>query len=301
MTIRCPRCERGNADVARSCLYCGAVLLPSRQAPAGRRTNPVHVFWVPSSRPRGDVPRLQRLLDLGGYEAGLLARSGVPRRLRSFGDAARAAQLEKRARDLGLQVFCLDEHTLETVPPVEAVTAVAAGPRGIRLRSAGGERPLGGPWRLAVTGRVPLLRRRVATRISMLPSEGGAGPGLPRVVRQSRTVSDHPGVLDLYPADADLALRVRERDVDYAALQRSPGPASALLHFRALLDGLGGTLVDDRFGRFDDLDPAHPGRSEVRPGVTVLDGIDRFSRYSRLLWHARVRFGWPAATKEETT
>jgi hypothetical protein len=259
------------------------------------------VFWVPSCRPHEDVPRLERLLGLGAYEVRLLARSGVPRRLRSFGDATRAGEVEARARELGLQILCLDEHTLETVPPVQAVLAVAADGRGIRLRSEGGERPLGGPWRLAVTGRVPVLRRRVASRISMLPSEGGATPGLPRVVRQSRTVSDHPGVLDLYPEDADLALRVREPDVDYKALQRSPGPASALLHFRTLLDGLGDTLVDDRFGRFDDLDPAHPGRSDVRPGVTVLDGIDRFSRYSRLLWHARVRFGWPAATKEETT
>jgi hypothetical protein len=274
-------------------------MTPRREPPRGRRTNPLHVVWVASADPERDAARLGALLRVDAYEAGVIVRGRGPRVLRTLGDAAEADEIHERARRMGLRTFLIDEIALATRPPVEAVEAVRRDSGAPVLLSASGPLRLApGAVDLLVAARVPVRRQRVTRRITMLPTEAGATPGLPRVVKRSQTVQDHPGVLDVYPAGREVCLRAREEALDFSGF-RQEGGASALIHFARLIEEARAAApdapFDDRFARFDDGDAAHPGRTDVRPGVAVLDGVARFERYSRILWRARRDLGWPAS------
>ena len=69
------------------------------------------------------------------------------------------------------------------------------------------------------------------------------------------------------------------------------GKRGSLLRFLRLVEVVRGLLpgasFDDRFALFDDLDMDRAQRVGAGTGVTVLDGITRFARYSRLLWMER--------------
>ena len=146
-----------------------------------------------------------------------------------------------------------------------------------------------GSTELLVLGQVEVLRRRTSSRITMLSGDAGVGIGLPRRVKRQRTTSDHLGALDVYPTGRASCLRVREQSTDYSRLGGGQ-PASALLHFRRLVERIRRAApeaaFDDRFALFDDGDPARASQVAAGPGVTVLDGVSRFARYSRLLWMA---------------
>ena len=120
--------------------------------------------------------------------------------------------------------------------------------------------------------------------------EPGTTPGIPNVVKESRTTQDHRGVLDLYPAGDQRALRVREESTLLFG-DGLPAQPSSLLRFLHLVEVVRGLLpsamFDDRFALFDDLDMDRAQHVGVGGGVTVLDGVTRFARYSRLVWMAR--------------
>jgi hypothetical protein len=294
VAVDCGRCGRRNNDDAIACLYCGLALEPREPAPEGRRSNPHHLVWVPGE-PAGAAAALQTLLDVDAFRARLLAQSAVPRILRTLGDASSARELQGRAQETGLRTFLVDEHTLETYPRVQPVA-------GVRLEGA--KVVLHGPWgvfevphqpvELLVTSRVLVRRMRNSARISMLAAEPGTTPGIPKMVRETSKTQDHRGVLDLYPADQECALRVREETTRLSG-DEMPEQPSSLLRFLHLVQAVRRLApqagFDDRFALFDDLDMDRAHRVGAGKGVTVLDGITRFERYSRLQWLARQRPG----------
>lgn len=234
---------------------------------------------------------MQEVLQVDAFRARLLAQSAVPRILRTLGDASGARELHRRAVAHGLRTFLVDEHTLETHPEVEPVEEVRVNGGKVILEASSGCFEI--PPRsveLLVTSRVLVRRVRKSSRISMLSTEPGTSPGMPRVVKESRTTQDHRAVLDLYPAGDERALRVREESTLLFG-EGLPAQPSSLLRFLRLVEVVRGLLpgasFDDRFALFDDLDMDRAERVSVGSGVTVLDGITRFARYSRLLWMAR--------------
>jgi len=292
MAVICGQCQRRNNDDARECLYCGFALEPREPAPAGRRSNPHHLVWVPGDRDNTDAAAtLQEVLEVDAFRARLLAQSAVPRILRTLGDASSARELLRRASGRGLRTFLVDEHTLETHPEVELVEEVQVSGGKVVLEASSGSFEI--PPRsveLLVTSRVLVRRVRRSSRISMLSAEPGTSPGMPRVVKESRTTQDQHGVLDLYPAGDQRALRVREESTLLFG-EGLPAQPSSLLRFLRLVEVvrrlLPGAAFDDRFALFDDLDMDRAQRVGIGSGVTVLDGITRFARYSRLLWMSR--------------
>jgi hypothetical protein len=215
----------------------------------------------------------------------------VPRILSTLGDATGARELQRHARDSGLRTFLVDEHTLETHPPVQAVEECHVSPSAVVLRGAWGSFGLPpGRVRLLVTSQVEQRRIRSSRRISMMAAEPGSTPGLPRVVRETRTTQEHRRVLDLYPAGEERALRLREESTRLHG-EGIPEQPSSLLRFLHVVQALQRVApdapFDDRFALFDDLDTDRVQRTDARSGVTVLDGISRFQRYSRLLWMAQ--------------
>lgn len=291
MAQACGGCGRPNVDAATACLYCGAALRPRAVLPPGRRANPCWAIYLPSADPVEDAARLAALLSIAPYEARLIVRAGIPRPVRQLGDAAEAEALARRAADLGVRMIAVDEHTLETEPPVEAIDRARLEGGDVVLRAGGKDLRLPeGGLDLIVTARVAVRRERRSSRISMLAPDAGATPGLPRVVRTLRTSTDHLGVLDLYPVGAARCLRAREETTDFAGMADGTAP-SALLRFRALVERVRaaapGASFDDRFDRFDDLDPLRARRTAAAAGTTILDGVARFERYSRILWHAQ--------------
>jgi hypothetical protein len=292
MAVGCGQCGRRNNDDAFSCLYCGFALEPREHAPQGRRSNPFHLVWVPDPAGQPEPAlALQRVLDVDPFRARLLAQSAVPRLLSTLGDATSARELHRRARNNHLRTLLVDEHTLETHPPVDSVEECRVEADRIVLEGAWGafEVPRQ-KVQLLVTSQVEQRRVRNSVRISMLAAEPGTTPGIPKVVKESRTTQDHRRVLDLYPAGEERALRVREESTQLSG-QAMPEQPSSLLRFLHLVRTLqrlaGEASFDDRFALFDDLDTHRAERSDARTGVTVLDGITRFERYSRLLWMAQ--------------
>ncbi len=292
MAVDCGQCRQRNNDDARQCLYCGFALVPREPAPDGRRSNPHHLVWVPGDGNTAQASAaIQEVLELDGYRARLLAQSAVPRILRTLGDASSARELHRRACSRGLHAFLVDEHTLETHPEVESVEEVRVSGGKVVLEASSGSFEI--PPRsveLLVTSRVPVRRVHRSSRISMLSSGPGTSPGLPRVVKESRTTQDERGVLDVYPAGGHRALRIREESTLLFG-EGLPSQPSSLLRFLRLVEVLRhllpGAFFDDRFALFDDLDMDRAQRIGLGSGVTILDGITRFARYSRLLWMAR--------------
>lgn len=292
VAVDCGQCQRRNNDDAIQCLYCGFALEPRERAPKGRRNNPYHLVWVPGDGENaGAAAAMQEVLQVDAFRARLLAQSAVPRILRTLGDASGARELHRRAVAHGLRTFLVDEHTLETHPEVEPVEEVRVNGGKVILEASSGCFEI--PPRsveLLVTSRVLVRRVRKSSRISMLSTEPGTSPGMPRVVKESRTTQDHRAVLDLYPAGDERALRVREESTLLFG-EGLPAQPSSLLRFLRLVEVVRGLLpgasFDDRFALFDDLDMDRAERVSVGSGVTVLDGITRFARYSRLLWMAR--------------
>jgi hypothetical protein len=292
VAMDCGQCQRRNNDDAIHCLYCGFALEPREPAPDGRRNNPHHLVWIPGEhKDENTGAALQEILEVDAFRARLLAQSAVPRILRTMGDASGARELHQRAHGRGLCTFLVDEHTLETHPEVEPVEEVRVDGGKVVLEASSGSFEV--PPRsveLLVTSRVMVRRVRNSSRISMFSSEPGATPGIPQVVKESRTTQDHRGVLDLYPAGDQRALRVREESTLLFG-DGLPAQPSSLLRFLHLVEVMRGLLpsaaYDDRFALFDDLDMDQAQRVGAGTGVTVLDGITRFARYSRLLWMAR--------------
>jgi hypothetical protein len=290
--VDCGQCQRPNNDDAIHCLYCGFALEPREPAPEGRRSNPYHLIWIPDDRKDTDrAAALQEILEVDPFRARLLVQSTVPRILRTLGDASGARELQRRAQVGGLRTFLVDEHTLETHPEVEPVDEVQVNGGQVVLQASSGSFEI--PPRsleLLVTSRVLVRRVRNSSRISMLSGEPGTTPGIPNVVKESRTTQDHRGVLDLYPAGDQRALRVREESTLLFG-DGLPAQPSSLLRFLHLVEVVRGLLpsamFDDRFALFDDLDMDRAQRVGVGGGVTVLDGVTRFARYSRLVWMAR--------------
>ncbi len=290
MANECAQCQRMNNDDATGCLYCGHGLTPREPAPAGRRTNPYHLAWLSSGNEDADAASLAELLKIDSFRARLLARSAVPRILRTHGDATTARQLHASAVQLGLRTFLVDEHTLETYPPIESVQEARLERDELRLTTSA-EDFLVPPdaLTLIVTSRIAIHRVRTSARISMLPSGTGSGAGLPRMVKETQRSGSHIAVLDLYLRGQEAGLRLRENSTAFVGADLPEQP-SALLKFLCISDFLrrkaGRAVLDDAFSLFDDLDTTHIEPIELRPGVTVFDGATRFDRYSRLRWLA---------------
>ena len=260
-------------------------------APDGRATNPVHLVLLPAREGETDTRRIEALLAIEPYEAGLLLRARVPRIVRSLGDASAAEEMQERARLMGLRTFLVDDHSLDTHPPSLLVERAATEGEALVLAGEFGSfRAATGAAELVVAARVPVVRRRTSSRISMLASVPGSTPGMPRLVKEVRETTDHFGVLDLYPAGGDRCLRVREESTDFRGLGTG-SPASALLRFRRLLDLIRTACADAPFDQGfarSGAEAADSGRFAPEGAVVkIVDGVSRFGRYSRLHWWAR--------------
>jgi hypothetical protein len=251
----------------------------------------VHLVWSPSDEAGRDVAGLVSLLGIDGYGARLLVRAGLPRVLRSLTDPHRARELWMQARELELQVLLVDEGTLQARPRIEEVLEVQMDGGTVLLQGAWGAfRCTEDAVLLLVTSRVEVRRVRTSSRISMMAADSGATPGLPRMVRETTSTEDQRSVLDIFPTGSDRGFRVREESVSYTGTGLPEAPSS-LLRFVHLLRTLRtvapGATLDERFALFDGGEDGTSTGVQVRPGVTVLDGITRFDRYSRLLWLSR--------------
>ena len=75
MAMPCGRCGRPNTDSARACLYCGDALEPREATPAGRRSNPHHLVWIPSPEAGSDAEDAAHALAIDAMrEYGVLRR-----------------------------------------------------------------------------------------------------------------------------------------------------------------------------------------------------------------------------------
>jgi hypothetical protein len=235
--------------------------------------------------------RIEALLGCDSFRARLLARSAVPRILRTLGDAGEGREIQREAKELGLRTFLVDDHALETDPVIEPVDAARTGPDGVVLQAGEVEILIGeGSLELAVASWVEQKRVRTSSRITMMSSEPGATPGVPRVVRESRSTGDHRGVLDLYVRGSATGFRVREESTRMSGAGMPEQPSSMLrfLHLVRCVRRLApDAAFDDGFSLFDDLEASQARRVEAGAGTVLLDGVRRFERYSRLLWLAR--------------
>jgi hypothetical protein len=309
--ITCDTCLRANPPTRSNCLYCGAILPGTRNAPEAQPTreprpdvNVTSGFYVvlapnqSSVRDDSSLAEIAELLHLGTNEAQSTVGLGRPAPLLRAATFDQATLLAERLVALGIGVDIFREDALNLDTPPRKIRALEFSDDGLAgtLMSGGG---VSVPWDdliLVVIGRLLVNRKE---------SEERRRRGRSQPLDTRELFSDEP-VADLYTRSDEVG-RISSSSFDFSCLGTEKA-MTAFENFTTLIKLLSlrapNVEVDDSYRNLRAvLTNIWPLEPQTRKGewrrsgagkvdistVTTIDNEIQFNSYSRLRQQVKVR------------
>lgn len=290
----CPRCGRAVALARRQCLYCGADVGSSTEAPAAVAP-PVAPAAPATDRvllvialDGADPATVAAALGLSLYEGRQWVLRGGHHLLRSLPPSEAAAE-RGRLEAAGIAVFTVEEAAARAAAEPQVVEGGRLEGNGLALRTAAGSVTVGAPDLLLV------VKGAIVRELPPMESR-----------KWSRTATLEPGFrFHLHRRAADRPLEIDPDAFDFGARHEGAGARrgglSSLLEIAGwIAAAAAGVAVDDGFRRIAPaLSPAPPAsgpaarlEDALRSGpraAAILDNLAQFRFYSA--WRAAVERG----------